>query len=676
MRLEHCRVEGRLQCVQAFAEVIATNGQHQVQVGSRQHLVRGLGMPRVDRGRHHHGGTAGQVGDHAFDLPVHLDPHLMDAGNAEQRPFGTTQQGHGVLDALAGLQHPEGMVLDAVDDGAEAALAARRVDHAAADEVALQAQVRGHAHRLVALVDQGHANPHRRTQGHFAEQRADFHGQAVDLGFQVGRGDARRAGGSVAERHRAGAHEGVWVVAQLLEVVGVEGPLDVAGEGRARGAGGGDDIAGAHEAVVGEVVVQAHGMAQLMHRGAEVGRCRRAEALAADGAPARIDDPVGRDAEALARHIVGVGAGGVVHDPAWRGVDVFHRKDVITPFAVEVDHRAPGEHRRVHLGVGPGCPGGFGHVGVAEVHRGLPADRIHHGRPGVADATVGRPFRAAHCVDLDRAAAEVAGQPAHGQAPDHGIGGILHIAFGVVGRRGVARRRRHAHHLRGEGGFQCPAVGRGEAVELEGQAEAVAQVEVLRQGGDADVVAIARAPEDRDAGGRVGAGEEDRLERQVLADTGLALEDREGRGDRYGQENHRPLVEVAAGGAPVAVALHPQGPVVGHQGRAAGLVVQQPATGAHAAKWRQGYLSREGLEQVGIEGAGGGGGTVFLAGQEQVGHGRDLRVFRQVGHVEHSYSTKGAHPARVSNIRVSYCTWSGTSPLNLTPYIVEVMYGV
>ncbi|MCY1507408.1 hypothetical protein D9M68_416820 [compost metagenome] len=274
----------------------------------------------------------------------------------------------------------------------------------------------------------------------------------------------------------------------------------------------------------------------------------------------------------------------------------------------------------------------------------------------MAHAAVGGPFGTAHRVYLHRAAAEVAGQPAHGQAPDHGIGGILHIAFGVVGWRGVARRRGHAHHLRGEGGLQGPAVGRGEAVELEGQAEAVAQVEVLRQGGDADVVAIARAREDRDAGGRVGAGEQDRLERQLLADARLALEDREGRGDRDGQEDRRPLVEVAAGGASVAVALHPQGPVVGHQGRAAGLVVQQPAAGAHAAKWRQGDGSRGRQGQVGIDGDG--GGAVFLAGKEQVGHGRDLRVFRQVGHVEHSYSTRGRTlPVFPTSARATAMVW-------------------
>ena len=204
-------------------------------------------------------------------------------------------------------------------------------------------------------------------------------------------------------------------------------------------AGGGDDVARAHEAEIGEIVEQAHarGPARAPRYGS---KARRAvpKRWPADRAPGRVDDPVRGDADALARHVVRVGAADVVHDAARGGVDVLYREHVIAPFGVEIGGGTPGEHRRVHLRVRPGIAARLGHVGVAELQVDLPADRVHHRLPGVAGTAGSGLLGAVDRVDLDRASAEIARQPAHRQAPDDGAGRVPDVALGVVGRRRIA----------------------------------------------------------------------------------------------------------------------------------------------------------------------------------------------------------------------------------------------
>ena len=108
---------------------------------------------------------------------------------------------------------------------------AGRVDHLAPHELALEAQVRGNPDGGFAAIDQIYPDPDRRAERHLGEERAHLEHEAADIDLEIGWGDQRRGRRGTAERDTARSDEGVRVVAELLQVVGMERPLDVAGEG-------------------------------------------------------------------------------------------------------------------------------------------------------------------------------------------------------------------------------------------------------------------------------------------------------------------------------------------------------------------------------------------------------------------------------------------------------------
>ena len=334
---------------------------------------------------------------------------------------------------------------------------------------------------------------------------------------------------------------------QALFIVRMEGPLHIVRERVGRRTIARDHAGGVHEAVVAGVVVQPHGVADLMHRGTEIGRTRSAEALARDLAPGcRIGNrPVAGDAGALARDIVRIPAIGVVHDAPAGGVQIADAEQVVAPLIVQIGAVPGRQHGLVHLGVGPGIAARLDQVHVALDHVDLPVDLVEDMAPVDVGPVGGfvaaglRQFRLVDPVDLDHRPPEIGRDPAHGQIADHGTRGALHGTRQVVGARGPAGRGVLPAHHRGEGAVIVPGIGGlVEAVAVEAQREAVAEGDPLQDLGDAQIVAIAVAREDGDLGD-------------------LRFDHRLGRPGEGGVQ-----VQVAAGGRIEAGALHPQGPVI------------------------------------------------------------------------------------------------------------------